>query len=221
MIKKEQSPNASVTRLKELKDERERKLHEFSQRLKKVIAMLEITGRNYAELAGIGYSTVHNYLHAQSFPTLDNLVLLAKAGNVSVEWLATGVDAGLENNVTGVVTVPFIDQPSRHLKLDAQLLSTCDHGSLYALKVDTDAMHPTFYPGTVLLIDANDKKLTDSKIVVLLQNGNYLYKRVQILLDGIGLLNDNNSYPSIEVSFDDIDSINVVGTVILVINGAN
>jgi predicted transcriptional regulator len=47
---------------------------EFSERLKHVIAALGTTGREFSKRAGIGYSTVHNYMHGSSSPTLDNLV---------------------------------------------------------------------------------------------------------------------------------------------------
>ena len=63
-------------------------VEQFSERLKSIVP--SGSGRDFAKKAGIGYSTVHNYLQAVSSPTLENLVLLAKAGGVSVEWLATG-----------------------------------------------------------------------------------------------------------------------------------
>ncbi|EOI3469568.1 XRE family transcriptional regulator [Cronobacter turicensis] len=200
--------------------DKKQSIKEFSERLKHIITALGTSGREFAARAGIGYSTLHNYLHAVSSPTLDNLVLLAKAGNVSVEWLATGQQSH-KNSDSAVIAVPFIDRSSDVLKLDAQLLAKKELRSLYAIRISTDAMHPTFLPGAVLLIDINDTKLTDNKLVVMLQNGNYLFKRVQVLLDGICLLNDNNLYPSITVPNDEINNINVVGTVIMIINCVN
>ncbi|WLI77726.1 LexA family transcriptional regulator [Kosakonia sp. H02] len=200
--------------------DKKQSIKEFSERLKHIITALGTSGREFAARAGIGYSTLHNYLHAVSSPTLDNLVLLAKAGNVSVEWLATGQQSH-KNSDSAVIAVPFIDRSSDVLKLDAQLLAKKKLRSLYAIRISTDVMHPTFLPGAVLLIDTNDTKLTDNKLVVMLQNGNYLFKRVQVLLDGICLLNDNNLYPSITVPNDEINNINVVGTVIMIINCVN
>lgn len=200
--------------------DKKQSIKEFSERLKHIITAVGTSGREFAARAGIGYSTLHNYLHAVSSPTLDNLVLLAKAGNVSVEWLATGQQSH-KNSDSAVIAVPFIDRSSDVLKLDAQLLAKKELRSLYAIRISTDVMHPTFLPGAVLLIDTNDTKLTDNKLVVMLQNGNYLFKRVQVLLDGICLLSDNNLYPSITVPNDEINNINVVGTVIMIINCVN
>jgi len=200
--------------------DKKQSIKEFSERLKQVLAELGTTGREFATRTGIGYSTLHNYLHAVSSPTLDNLVLLAKAGNISVEWLATGQQSH-KNADSAVIAVPFIDRSSDVLKLDAQLLAKKELRSLSAIRISTDVMHPTFLPGAVLLIDTNDTKLTDNKLVVMLQNGNYLFKRVQVLLDGICLRNDNNLYPSITVPNDEIKNINVVGTVIMIVNCVN
>ena len=82
-------------------------------------------------------------------------------------------------------------------------------------------MTPTFLTGAVLLIDTNDTNLTDNKLVVLKQSGNYLFKRVQVLMDGVRLLSDNDNYPSITVAFEDMKSINVIGTVVMIINKVN
>ena len=194
---------------------------EFSERLKHVITALGTTGREFATRAGIGYSTVHNYLHAASSPTLDNLVLLAKAGNVSVEWLATGQQSSMGITDSDVIYVPFIDHADEMLKLDAQLVEVKGLHSLRAIRVSTDVMTPTFLTGAVLLIDTNDTDLTDNKLVVLKQSGNYLFKRVQVLMDGVRLLSDNDNYPSIAVAFEDMKSINVIGAVAMIINKVN
>lgn len=194
---------------------------EFSERLKHVIAALGTTGREFSKRAGIGYSTVHNYMHGSSSPTLDNLVLLAKAGNVSIEWLATGQQSSTSSTDSNVILVPFIDHADEMLNLDAQLLDVTDLHSLRAIRVNTDVMTPTFLMGAVLLIDTNDTDLTDNKLVVLKQSGNYLFKRVQVLMEGVRLLSDNVNYPSIAVAFEDMKSINVIGAVVMIINKVN
>ena len=194
---------------------------EFSERLKHVIAALGTTGREFSKRAGIGYSTVHNYMHGSSSPTLDNLVLLAKAGNVSIEWLATGQQSSMSSTDSNVILVPFIDHADEMLNLDAQLLDVTDLHSLRAIRVNTDVMTPTFLMGEVLIIDTNDTNLTDNKLVVLKQSGNYLFKRVQVLMEGVRLLSDNDNYPSIAVAFEDMKSINVIGAVVMIINKVN
>jgi transcriptional regulator with XRE-family HTH domain len=201
--------------------DKKQSIKEFSERLKHVIAALGTTGREFSTRAGIGYSTVHNYLHGSSSPTLDNLVLLAKAGNVSIEWLASGRQLSIGSADSSIISVPFIDQKDEKLTLDAQLLEMKELHHLRAIRVNTDVMHPTFLTGAVLLIDTSNTKLTDNKLVVLHHNGNYLFKRVQVLINGIRLLCDNDNYPAIIISVDDIENINVVGSVVMIINQIN
>lgn len=196
--------------------EKKESTKQFSDRLKTLVP--SGSGRDFAKRAGIGYSTVHNYLQAISSPTLENLVLLARAGNVSVEWLATGKASLVSNAQEHALDVPFIDNPTKKLIVDSELLSTPDVASLVALSVDNDTMYPTLNYGSVLVIDTKDKELKDNKLVVLFQSNNYLIKRVQVKLDGVYLLSDNNVYPSIYVDRNASVEMNIIGTGHLIIN---
>lgn len=195
-------------------------VEQFSERLKSIVP--SGSGRDFAKKAGIGYSTVHNYLQAVSSPTLENLVLLAKAGNVSVEWLATGKEfsksAGTDQ-AERLLKIPFIDNN------DFLLLDSCafpdlldKRANLAALRVKTDVMEPTFMVDSVLLIGRNQKKLRDGKVVVLYKEGNYLYKRVQVIPDGYNLSSDNTKYSAMIVNQDSLSSFDVLGEVLVVLN---
>lgn len=69
----------------------------FSERLKEVIG--NKSGRAFAKEVNISYSTLHNYLTNVSSPTLDNLISLANATGVSLEWLATGEGTKKNSNI--------------------------------------------------------------------------------------------------------------------------
>ncbi|EJA5028193.1 helix-turn-helix domain-containing protein [Salmonella enterica] len=195
-------------------------IEQFSERLKSIVP--SGTGRDFAKRAGIGYSTVHNYLQAVSSPTLENLVLLAKAGGVSVEWLATGKEFSKPANTDQaeeLLKIPFIDGDN-FLLLDSGVFPDLQEKaqSLAALRVSTDVMEPTFLVGSVLLIDQNRKQLRDGKVVILHKAGNYLYKRVQIAHDGYNLSSDNNKYEPMIVKEDLLSSFDVLGEVLVVLN---
>ncbi|AIR02588.1 hypothetical protein LG71_23035 [Pluralibacter gergoviae] len=195
-------------------------IEQFSERLKSIVP--SGTGRDFAKRAGIGYSTVHNYLQAVSSPTLENLVLLAKAGGVSVEWLATGKEFSKPANTDQaeeLLKIPFIDG-NDFLLLDSGAFPDLQKKakSLAALRVSTDVMEPTFLVGSVLLIDQNRKQLRDGKVVILHKAGNYLYKRVQIAPDGYNLSSDNNKYEPMIVKEDSLSSFDVLGEVLVVLN---
>lgn len=195
-------------------------VEQFSERLKSIVP--SGSGRDFAKKAGIGYSTVHNYLQAVSSPTLENLVLLAKAGGVSVEWLATG--KGLTKSVSTdqtekLLKIPFIDSDN-FLLLDSNTFPDLQEKaeSLAALRVSTDVMEPTFLVGSILLIDQHQKQLKEGKVVVLHKEGNYLYKRVQVIADGYNLSSDNTKYSAMLINQDSLSSFDFLGEVLVVLN---
>lgn len=195
-------------------------VEQFSERLKSIVP--SGSGRDFAKKAGIGYSTVHNYLQAVSSPTLENLVLLAKAGGVSVEWLATGKEfskSASTDQAEKLLKIPFIDGDD-FLLLDSGVFPDLldKRANLAALRVKTDVMEPTFTVDSVLLIGQNQKQLRDGKVVVLHKEGNYLYKRVQVVPDGYNLSSDNTKYSAMIVNQDSLSSFDVLGEVLVVLN---
>lgn len=193
---------------------------QFSERLKSIVP--SGSGRDFAKRAGIGYSTVHNYLQAVSSPTLENLVLLAKAGDVSVEWLATGKELtkAVSTDQTGkLLKIPFIDSDN-FLLLDSSTFPDLHEKTkaLAALRVSTDVMEPTFSVGSILLIDQHQKQLKEGTVVVLHKEGNYLYKRVQVVSEGYHLSTDNNKYSAMVVSEQSLSSFEILGEVLVVMN---
>lgn len=197
-------------------------LLQFTERLKSKLPTG--SGRAFATKAGIGYSTLHNYLSAVSSPTLENLVLLAKALDVSVEWLATGEGASNPVMVTNEVRefsrisrIPFLEQDG-YLLLDTDLLKEKDDANhLAALRVTTDVMEPTFGIGAVLVVDTSIKELKENQLVVLKKSDNYLFKRVQVISDGYNLLSDNGKYPMLTIIDHDLSLFEMVGQVVFII----
>lgn len=200
--------------------EKKESIVQFSERLKSIVP--SGSGREFAKRAGIGYSTVHNYLQAVSSPTLENLVLLAKAGGVSVEWLATGKEfsgSASTDQTEKLLKIPFIDSDN-FLLLDSSTFPNLldKRANLAALRVKTDVMEPTFTLGSVLLIDQSQKQLRDGKVAVLHKEGNYLYKRVQVVPDGYNLSSDNTKYSKMIVNQDSLSSFDVLGEILVVLN---
>ncbi|HDT3081300.1 TPA: LexA family transcriptional regulator [Klebsiella aerogenes] len=200
--------------------EREERTRQFSERLKSIVPTG--SGRDFAKKAGVGYSTIHNYLKGISSPTLDNLLLLAKAGGVSVEWLATGKEStkAMSTDQIGItLQIPFIDS-DEYLFMNSSTFPDLQEKaeSLAALRVSTDVMEPTFLVDSILLIDQQNKQLKDGKVVVLHKEGNYLYKRVQVVPDGYNLSSDNTKYSAMIVNQDSLSSFDVLGEVLIVLN---
>lgn len=198
-------------------------LLQFTERLKSKLPTG--SGRAFATKAGIGYSTLHNYLSAVSSPTLENLVLLAEALDVSIEWLATGKgSSGFEvvsngvNELPRIMKVPFLEQDDFLFLDEALLLSKEGTQCLAALRVTTDVMEPTFGIGAVLVVDTCIKELRENQLVVLKKGDNYLFKRVQVIPSGYNLLSDNRKLPTLTIQDNDLSAFEFLGEILIVIN---
>ncbi|RKS87763.1 helix-turn-helix protein [Orbus hercynius] len=86
----------------------------FAQRLKYIIGDSSLL--SFSKKCNLSESAIRKYIREESEPTLQNLLTMAKVGNVSVAWLATGHDPFVSNadllpqdtkNI--VVTVPEIE----------------------------------------------------------------------------------------------------------------
>lgn len=199
-------------------------VNHFSERLKTVVP--SGSGRAFAKKAGIGYSTVHNYLSGVSSPTLENLVALARAADVSVEWLATGIEKSSRSSgvnpkkfVNCTSKIPYLGQ-EKYLVLDDELLRSQNlHiDNAIALKAGTDVMEPTFSAESILVIDKSVGTLRENQLVVLNRGNDYLFKRVQVQANGYNLLSDNKKYPMIVVSESEVVLFKVIGEIKFVIN---
>lgn len=60
----------------------------FAERLKSVIGECSMTA--FANRCNLSESAIRKYIRGDSEPTLPNLLVIAKVGNVSLSWLATG-----------------------------------------------------------------------------------------------------------------------------------
>ncbi|WAT08860.1 LexA family transcriptional regulator [Rouxiella badensis] len=200
--------------------EKKESIVQFSNRLKSIVH--SGSGRDFAKKAGIGYSTFHNYLQAISSPTLENLVLLAKAGGVSVEWLATGKEFTISSSKRHnekTIEVPFIDH-KKYLLLDSTIFPAFKGKieNFAAVHVDTDVMDPTFLSGSILLIDRSQQQLIDGKVIVLRKGDSCLFKRVQVISDGYCLSSDNKKYNDIMVKESSMSAFEVLGQAVAVLN---
>jgi transcriptional regulator with XRE-family HTH domain len=70
---------------------------EFTERLRKLIKEeLKMSNNAFADMAGIGHSTIGNYFNKQNYgrvPEWDQLLKISKASGKTVDWLLTGKEA--------------------------------------------------------------------------------------------------------------------------------
>ncbi len=82
---------------------------EFTERLRKLIKEdLRMSNNAFADMAGIGHSTIGNYFNKQNYgrvPEWDQLLKISKASGKTVDWLLTGKEAESSFNKSGEFSV--------------------------------------------------------------------------------------------------------------------
>ncbi|RLM14053.1 transcriptional regulator [Gibbsiella quercinecans] len=194
-------------------------------------------GRSFARKAGIPFSTFHKYLAGTTQPTLDNLVLLANAAGVSVEWLATGKGESLAKPEeasfleefslipgydiqvsTGHGAVPSHEtSPTRYLAFRKKWLKFrgFNEKDLVIFWAKGDSMEPTISNNDTLVVNTAQTRPVDGNIYVIRHGDTLWAKRVQVQLSAWLLISDNKAvYPPIEIKREDMDNLEVIGRVV-------
>ncbi|EON15243.1 MULTISPECIES: LexA family transcriptional regulator [Pandoraea] len=181
--------------------------------------------------AGISPSGFQKYLGGAE-PSRRVLMALAEAGGVTLEWLITGRgameaavrDSWPENHLTLLplyrgddadCAVPQV-MPEKLVQLAFCQEWLARHGydpaHLATMRVEGNAMSPTFRTGDTLVVDRQVASPADGEVYVLRDGGDLLIKRLQRQLGGmVSLTSDNARYAPIQAP---LESLNIVGRVI-------
>ncbi len=191
-----------------------------------------------AELAravGVSDNAIYKWMAARGQPSVANLVALARAGKVSVEWLATGRELAGPRRAPGrgqreeYVFVPRYDMRapmtrggairSRQIvdylafKVDwvRSRLNT-DPRNLLLIEAAGDSMSPTLEDADLLLVDLGEPRFKHDGVYVLRRNGDLIVKRLQRRPDGkLVIRSDNPAYEPLVVP---AESVRVIGRAI-------
>lgn len=187
-------------------------------------AMGDNSARSIARKAGISDSTLRSIL-AGSRPTVDNLVALARALGVTLEWLATGDDSRRDSPSTGA-RVPFYEAldalvaaapPNDAIELPSGFVRNrlrCQEGLLAAAEVAGDAMAPTLRDGDLALIDMSIDSIARDDIYVLSFEGAIHLSRVQRSGAALIVLADNPAYRAWTIEATRTAGVRVAGRVV-------
>ena len=187
-----------------------------------------------ARLIGVSDNAIYKWLSGRGQPSVANLVALAKASKVSVEWLATGYDnASAKRSVTHSAErdeffyVPRYDvkgaggtmlrseQVVDHLAFKKEWVRArfnADPRNLLLIEAVGDSMAPTLGDSDLLLVDLGEPRFRHDGIYVLRREHELEVKRLQRRPDGtLAIICDNPAYaPSVVAS----DSVHIIGRVI-------
>ncbi len=208
---------------------------EFRLRLDQVLRQFASVA-DLARAVGVSDNAIYKWMSGRGQPSVTNLVALARAARVSVEWLATGRElSGTKHGhrPTGqpgdYVFVPRYDvkEPAARggtirseqivdylaFKLDwvRSRLNT-DPRNLLLIEALGDSMAPTLEEADLLLVDLGEPRFRNDGVYVLRRQHDLAVKRVQRRPDGSLLVKSDN--PAYESSVVANDSIRVIGRVI-------
>ena len=188
-----------------------------------------------AHLIGVSDNAIYKWLSGRGQPSVANLVALAKASKVSLEWLATGHEnAEPKHSVRRTVERDELFHVPRHEKGPGGRTGTlrseqivdylafkkewvsarlnADPRNLLLIEAVGDSMAPTLEDSDLLLVDLSEPRFRHDGIYVLRRDNELEVKRLQRRPDGtLNVISDNPVYePSVVAS----DSVHIIGRVI-------
>jgi phage repressor protein C with HTH and peptisase S24 domain len=189
-----------------------------------------------ARVIGVSDNAIYKWLSGRGQPSVANLVALAKASKVSVEWLATGHESAEAKRSTprNADRDDFFYVPRYEIKgpgarggplRSEQVVDylafrkewvrsrlNAEPRNLMLIEAVGDSMAPTLEDADLLLMDLREPRFRHDGIYVLRRDHELEVKRLQRRPDGtLNIISDNPAYePSIVAS----DSVHIIGRVI-------
>jgi phage repressor protein C with HTH and peptisase S24 domain len=187
-----------------------------------------------AKAVGVSDNAIYKWLAGRGQPSVPNLVALARAARVSIEWLATGEESkqSAQAVTRAVEHGDFIFMPRNRIRTASgrdgilrsdqvvdsiafraewvkRRLST-ESRDLLLIEVVGDSMAPTVEDGDLILADLAEPRFRQDGIYLLRHDSGLAVKRIQRRPDGKLLIrSDNPKYEAMVVP-----TVNVIGRVI-------
>ena len=187
-----------------------------------------------AKAVGVSDNAIYKWLAGRGQPSVTNLVALARAARVSIEWLATGEESkqSAQAITRAVEHGDFIFMPRNRIRFSSgregilrsdqvvdsiafraewvkRRLST-ESRDLLLIEVVGDSMAPTVEDSDLILANLAEPRFQQDGIYLLRHDGGLTVKRIQRRPDGKLLVrSDNPKYESMVVS-----NVKIIGRVI-------
>lgn len=184
---------------------------------------------------------IDKYRSGESEPNRPRLVALARAGGVSVEWLATGEGSMVPEHRTAPVGDDYIALPRYDVRAAAgggaiveaepvvdwiyfkrdwlRRTLGVSPSELAIIEAVGDSMAPTIDDGDLLLVDVGEPKLRGEGIYVIAVDDALVVKRIAIKLGGgLVISSDNPHYHAThqELTRSELEFLRIIGRVVWV-----
>jgi len=194
-----------------------------------------------AGFAGVSAAQLRRWISGESGPPFEELVALADAAGVSLDWLAKG--AGPMEKIEGALAsaealahsylVPrydvrasaghgavieseqIVDYVAFKRAWILEKIKPSSPANLVLVSSVGDSMLPAIKSGDLLLVDTGDTVIRDHAIYALSFAGQLVVKRLQRRPDGsVLIISDNAAYQTETVAPGEVQSLRVVGRVV-------
>jgi phage repressor protein C with HTH and peptisase S24 domain len=185
-----------------------------------------------ARAVGVSDNAIYKWVSGRGQPSMLNLVHLARAARVSIEWLATGQESSRSAPAVGEAGeyVPPVRNPARvsiargsaqsrqivdYLAFKEEWIRRrleSDRQNVMLLEAMSDSMSPTIDEGDLMLVDLQDPHFRFDGVYLLRVGGELSVRRVQRRPDGKLMVRSDN--PAYEPAVVAAEAVNVVGHVV-------
>jgi phage repressor protein C with HTH and peptisase S24 domain len=183
---------------------------------------------------GVSDNAIYKWLAGRGQPSIGNLVALARAGGVSIEWLATGAGAAKKARAGEHAgdSADYIFMPRHRIQFSGAHKGTvrseqvvdsiafraawikqrlkADPRDLILIQAEGDAMAPTIEDSDLMLASLAEPRFRQDGIYLLRRENGIEVKRIQRRPDGkLVLRSDNQKYEALVVA-----SVGIIGRVL-------
>ena len=190
-----------------------------------------------ARMCGFSESVIRKWRLEMSEPCASDLVVMARAANVTIEWLTTGEGNKHPPEATEDVGVEFVLVPRYNVEASAGSGSLVGVESeigklafrrdwlrqkglsdkdLVVIRVTGDSMSPTIRNGSLVLVDTHQEQVKEDGIYVVSWDGHLVAKRLQVdFAGGVYVISDyHEKYPERHLRAEEASSLYVIGRVV-------
>ncbi|CAG9297048.1 XRE family transcriptional regulator [Celerinatantimonas diazotrophica] len=210
----------------------------FPERLKEAIGNTSV--RKFAQKCGHSESGLRKYLAGKTYPPLDKVIDIAKAADVSVEWLIGIYNDSFIEERPGEYRTSLNDEFTlipRYRFEEAVENDTVNHApsascrclafrrnwltwrgfsekDLVIVWAKGDSMEPTINNNDTLVVNIARTRPIDGNLYVFRHGEELFIKRYQTLMGDWRLISDNKIYPPLDIPKQEQHQFEVVGQVV-------
>jgi transcriptional regulator with XRE-family HTH domain len=197
---------------------------ELGERLRWLLDRFD-TRNDAAKVAAVTPEHLASYISGRTKPPFELVARLARAQDVSLDWLATGEGERLAADAEpdGYLAVPVqADADSRFDEAPALLFSrawlhtaiTAPEDGLRVVIHRGNANEPAIRDGDAMLVDTTAQRIDEDALYVFVRNGRHQARFVETFIDGrVALKSRNPDYGMQVLSREDAGRLQVFGRV--------